>query len=258
MGTLAYNTVTVSRTMEGLPIGSFLGYEALGIYRTDEDLTTYGHTDATGAKVVLKNGTNSLKPDFQKGDVIYKDINNDGVIDQNDLKAIGNPNPKFTYGFTNNFKYKNIDLSIFLQGTAGNKLMNLTRLSGTLNNGTGTNYLTEAADFYSASNIDGALPRPSTYDNINNAVSSRIIEDGSYLRIQNVTLGYSLPLDMISKLSLSRLRIYASGQNLYTFTKYKGYDPEVGAYNQDALLSGVDNGRYPVPRQITFGFNVEF
>ena len=258
MGTLAYNTVTVSRTIEGLPIGSFLGYEALGIYRTDEDLTTYGYTTTGGTKVVLKNGTNSLKPDFQKGDVIYKDLNNDGIIDQNDLKAIGNPNPKFTYGFTNNFKYKNVDLSIFLQGTAGNKLMNLTRLSGTLNSGTGTNYLTEAADFYSASNIDGALPRPSTYDNINNAVSSRIIEDGSYLRIQNVTLGYSLPSDMISKLSLSRLRIYASGQNLYTFTKYKGYDPEVGAYNQDALLSGVDNGRYPVPRQITFGFNVEF
>ena len=258
MGTLAYNTVTVSRTTEDLPIGSFLGYEALGIYRTDADLTTYGHTTATGTKVVLKNGTNSLLPEFQKGDVIYKDLNNDGIIDQNDLKAIGNPNPKFTYGFTNNFKYKNVDLSIFLQGTSGNKLMNLTRLSGTLNSGTGTNYLTEAADFYSASNIDGALPRPSTYDNINNAVSSRIIEDGSYLRIQNVTLGYSLPLDMISKLSLSRLRIYASGQNLYTFTKYKGYDPEVGAYNQDALLSGVDNGRYPVPRQITFGFNVEF
>ncbi|MBE8726996.1 SusC/RagA family TonB-linked outer membrane protein [Flavobacterium hungaricum] len=258
MGTLAYNTVTVSRTVEGLPIGSFVGYEALGIYRTDEDLTTYGHTDGNGNRVILKNGTNSLLPDFRKGDVIYKDQNNDGVIDQKDLKPIGNPNPKFTYGFTNNFKYKNVDLSIFVQGTAGNKLMNLTRLSGTLNSNLGTNYLTEASDFYSASNPNGSLPRPSTYDDINNAVSTRIIEDGSYLRIQNVTLGYSLPSDVISKIKLTRLRIYASGQNLFTFTKYKGYDPEVGAYNQDALLSGVDNGRYPVPRQITFGFNVEF
>ncbi|MCR4032293.1 MULTISPECIES: SusC/RagA family TonB-linked outer membrane protein [Flavobacterium] len=258
MNTLAYNTVTVSRTMEGLPIGSFVGYEAVGIYRTDEDLTNYGHTDANGNKVVLKNGTNSLMPNFEKGDVIYKDVNNDGVIDQNDLKVIGNPNPKFTYGFTNNFKYKNVDLSIFVQGTAGNKLMNLTRMSGTMNSFLGTNYLTEAADFYSASNPGGSLPRPSSYDNINNAVSSRFIEDGSYLRVQNVTLGYSLPSDMISKLKLSRLRIYASGQNLFTWTKYTGYDPEVGSYNQDALLSGVDNGRYPVPRQITFGFNVEF
>ncbi|TPG42164.1 SusC/RagA family TonB-linked outer membrane protein [Flavobacterium pectinovorum] len=258
MGTLAYNTVTVSRTQEGMPLGEFIGYEAVGIYRTDDDLTKYGHTDATGAKVVLKNGTNSLMPNFEKGDVIYKDQNNDGVIDLNDLKAIGNPNPKFTYGFTNNFKYKNVDLSIFVQGTSGNKLMNLTRMSGTLNSNMGTNYLTEASDFYSASNINGALPRPSSYDNVNNAVSTRFIEDGSYLRIQNVTLGYSLPSDLISQLKLSRLRIYASGQNLFTFTKYTGYDPEVGSYNQDALLSGVDNGRYPVPRQITFGFNVEF
>ena len=258
MGTLAYNTVTVSRTQEGLPIGSFIGYEANGIYRTDEDLLTYGHETAPGTRVILKNGTNSLLPNFQKGDVIYKDQNNDGIIDTKDLVTIGNPNPKFTYGFTNNFKYKNVDLSIFLQGTSGNKLMNLTRMSGTLNSNLGTNYLTEAADFYTASNTDASLPRPSAYNDINNAVSTRVIEDGSYLRIQNVTIGYSLPLDMISKLQLTRLRIYASGQNLYTFTKYKGYDPEVGAYNQDALLSGVDNGRYPVPRQITFCFNVEF
>ncbi|MEP7093322.1 MAG: SusC/RagA family protein, partial [Flavobacterium sp.] len=163
-----------------------------------------------------------------------------------------------TYGFTNNFKYKNVDLSIFLQGTTGNKLMNLTKASGTMNSNLGVNYLSEAADFYSAENLDGAYPTPSKYDNINNAVSSRFIEDGSYLRIQNVTIGYSLPSDLISKIKLSRLRLYATVQNLYTFTKYTGYDPEVGSYNQDALLSGVDNGRYPTPRQISLGLNVEF
>lgn len=257
MNTLAYSTVTVSRTMEGLPIGSFVGYQAEGIYRTDADLLTYGHSNGS-TKVPLKNGTNSLLPNFIKGDVIYKDQNNDGIIDSKDLVPIGNPNPKLTYGFTNNFKYKNVDLSIFIQGTVGNKLMNLTRASGTMNNGVGTNYLTEAADFYSASNLDAALPRPSTYDDINNAVSTRFIEDGSYLRIQNVTLGYSLPSDIISKIKVSRLRFYASAQNLFTLTKYTGYDPEVGSYNQDALLSGIDNGRYPTPRQISFGFNVEF
>ena len=257
MNTLAYNTVAVSRTQEGLPMGSFIGYEATGIYRTDADLLTYGH-DAGGTRVILKNGTNSLLPNFQRGDVIYKDQNNDGVIDTKDLVNIGNPNPKFTYGFTNNFKYKNVDLSIFLQGTSGNKLMNLTRMSGTLNSYLGTNYLTDAADFYSDSNVDASFPRPSAYNHINNSVSSRMIEDGSYLRIQNVTLGYSLPSDVISKIKLTRLRIYASGTNLYTFTKYKGYDPEVGNHNQDPLLAGVDNGRYPVPRMISFGFNVEF
>jgi hypothetical protein len=257
MNTLAYNTVTVSKTMEGLPIGSFFGYEAQGIYRTDDDLLTYGYNNG-GTKVPLKNGTNSLLPNFQKGDVIYKDQNNDGIIDAKDLVAIGNPNPKLTYGFTNTFKYKNIDMSILLQGTLGNDLMNLTRASGTMNSGVGTNYLVEAADFYSADNLNAALPRPSAYDHINNAVSSRFIEDGSYLRIQNLTLGYSLPSDIISKIKLSRLRFYASVQNLYTFTKYTGYDPEVGSYNQDALLSGIDNGRYPTPRQISFGVNVEF
>jgi len=256
--TLAYNTVSVSRTREGLPIGSFIGYEATGIYKTDEDLTAYGHTDSSGNKVVLKDGTNSLLPSFQKGDMIYKDQNNDGIIDTNDLVAIGNPNPQFSYGFTNTFKYKNIDLSIFIQGTQGNKLLNLTRMSGVLNSNIGTNYLAEAADFYSASNIDASLPRPSAYNNINNAVSSRFVEDGSYLRIQNVTLGYSLPSDLISQLKLTRLRLYVTGQNLFTFTKYSGYDPEVGSFNQDALLTGIDNGRYPTPRQVSFGFNVEF
>jgi TonB-linked SusC/RagA family outer membrane protein len=257
MGTLAYHTVTVSRTVEGLPIGSFAGYQAEGIYRTDADLLTYGHDNA-GTKVPLKDGTNSLLPEFQKGDVIYKDQNGDGIIDTKDLVAIGNPNPKLTYGFTNTFKYKNVDLSIFLQGTAGNKLMNLTRASGTMNSLIGTNYLREAADFYSAGNLDGIYPTPSSYADINNAVSSRFIEDGSYLRIQNLTIGYSVPSDIISKIKLSRLRVYATGQNLYTFTKYTGYDPEVGSYNQDALLSGVDNGRYPTPRLISMGLNVEF
>ena len=89
-------------------------------------------------------------------------------------------------------------------------------------------------------------------------VSDRYVEDGSYLRIQNVTLGYSIPTDVISKYNLSKLRIYASGQNLFTITDYTGYDPEVGAFNQDVLLTGVDNGRYPTPRTITLGLNVEF
>jgi TonB-linked SusC/RagA family outer membrane protein len=258
MNTLAYSTVNVTRTQEGLPIGSFMGYEALGVYRTDADLTAYGHTTTGGTKVVLINGTNSLNPVFQKGDVIYKDQNNDGIIDSKDLTAIGNPNPNFTYGITNTFKYKNLELSVFIQGSQGNKLMNLTRLTGTMNSGLGTNYLTEAADFYSATNLNGALPRPSSYDNINNAVSSRFVEDGSYLRIQNVTLGYTLPTDLLSQIKVSRLRIYASAQNLFTFTKYTGYDPEVGAFNQDALLTGIDSGRYPSPRVISMGCNIEF
>ncbi|HEX9601279.1 MAG TPA: TonB-dependent receptor [Mariniflexile sp.] len=257
-GTLAFNTVSVSRTQEGLPIGSYIGYEALGIYRTDDDLLTYGFTDTNDQRVPLKDGTNSLTPNFAKGDMIYKDQNNDGIIDTKDLVNIGNPNPDFTYGFTNNFKYKNLELSVFFQGSYGNKLMNLTRLSGTLNSFIGTNYLVEAADFYSATNTDASLPRPSAYNNINNAVSTRIIEDGSYLRLQNITLGYTLPTDVLSQIKLSKLRVYATAQNLFTITNYSGYDPEIGSYNQDALITGVDNGRYPTPRLISIGCNIEF
>lgn len=258
MGNLSYSNIDVTRTKEGLAVGSFVGYEALGVYRTDDDLTQYGHTDANNKQVVLIDGTNKLMPKFAKGDVIYKDQNNDGVIDTNDLVAIGNPNPDFTYGFTNTFKYKNVELSVFVQGSQGNKIMNITRMSGILNSGVGTNYLTEAADFYSASNLNGSLPTPSVYNHVNNAVSTRFIEDGSYLRIQNVTLGYSLPTKIISALRMSRLRFYASAQNLFTFTKYSGYDPEVGSFNQDALLSGIDSGRYPSPRVLSLGCNVEF
>lgn len=257
MGTLAFNTVPVSRTQEGLPVGSFVGYEALGIYRTDDDLLTFGHNDS-GTQVPLIDGTNALFPNFTRGDVIYKDQNNDGIIDDEDLVAIGNPNPDFTFGFTNNFKYKNVDLSVFVQGSVGNDLMNLTRYSGTLNSFLGTNYFVEAADFYSDANTGANLPRPTDYSNINNAVSTRFIEDGSYVRIQNVTLGFSVPADVLSKLRLSRLRVYASGQNLYTITGYSGYDPEVGSYNQDALITGVDNGRYPTPRIVSIGCNIEF
>lgn len=189
----------------------------------------------------------------------YVDQNGDGLISDADLTFIGNPNPDFTYGFTNTFTYKGIELSVFLQGSQGNDLLNLTRRAGTLNSNLYQNQLAEAIDFWSVNNVDAKLPRPvGSLSHPNLRVSDRFVEDGSYLRIQNVTLGYSLPDDVISQLKLSRLRVYASGQNLFTFTDYSGYDPEVGSFNQDALLNGVDNGRYPTPRTITLGLNVEF
>ena len=243
-----YTTGTVTNTVAGMPIGQFYGLETVGIIRTEEQLANAPQTFF---------GTSPETSEL--GDIQYVDQNDDGFINDSDLTFIGNPNPDFTYGFTNNFNYKGIELSVFVQGSQGNDLLNLTRRAGTLNTNLYQNQLAEAIDFYSASNTNASLPRPvGSLSHPNLRVSDRYVEDGSYLRIQNVTLGYSIPTDVISKYNLSKLRIYASGQNLFTITDYTGYDPEVGAFNQDVLLTGVDNGRYPTPRTITLGLNVEF
>lgn len=242
-----YTRQAITKTVVGGPIGSFYGLHSLGIYKSDAD-----------ASAGPKNGFGASPVPFVAGDVKYADTNGDGVINELDYGSIGNPNPDFTFGFTNNFTYKRFDLSVFLQGTKGNDLFNLTKRAGTSNSNLYQNQLVDALDFYSASNVNAHLPRPTSYDHANLRFSDRFVEDGSYLRIQNVSFGYSLPSDVISKAKLTKLKLYASVQNLYTFTKYSGYDPEVGSFNQDALLTGVDNGRYPTPRIVSFGVNVEF
>lgn len=240
-----FTPAPVTNTVVGQPMGLFFGHHYEGIFRTQEQLDAFSGT-YYGSRPQL-------------GDAIYRDTDGSGNIDEKDLDFIGNPHPDFTYGFTNNFSYKGADLSIFLQGSQGNDIMNLTRRAGTLNANLYTNQLAEAIDFYSPTNTDASLPRPTNaLSHSNNKISDRYVEDGSYLRIQNVTLGYSIPKDIISKMKLTRLRIYASVQNLHTFTKYKGYDPEVGSFNQDALFMNIDNGRYPTPRTFTMGLNVEF
>ncbi|MFV8366841.1 TonB-dependent receptor [uncultured Flavobacterium sp.] len=242
-----YTRKPITKTLVGGPIGTFYGLNSLGIYTSDAD-----------ASAGPKNGFGASPVDFIAGDMKYADNNNDGVINELDYTTIGDPNPDFTFGFTNNFAYKNFDFSVFLQGSVGNDLFNLTRRAGTSNSNLYQNQFASALDFYSPSNLDASLPRPTSYDHPNLIFSDRFVEDGSYLRVQNITVGYTLPTDIISQAKLTRLKLYASVQNLYTFTKYTGYDPEVGSFNQDALLSGVDNGRYPTPRVISVGVNVEF
>ena len=121
------------------------------------------------------------------------------------------------------------------------------------------NQLASAADYYSASNPDGSVPRPTTSNaHPNHFMSDRYVEDATFVRIQNISLGYTLPTRWVNKAMFNRVRIYGSVQNLYTFTNYTGYDSELGSYNQDALRSGVDIGRYPIPRTVTVGINAEF
>lgn len=240
-----YQPYDVTNTVIGKPIGMFYGYIADGLYQTQAELDN------------APIGASGDAP--QLGDVKYKDLNGDGAITATDRTLIGNPHPDFTFGFTNSFKYKNFDLSVFVQGSVGNDIMNLVWRNGTTNAQLYQNQLTDALNYWTPENTNTNIPRPvnnTSGDNL--LISTRYIEDGSYMRIQNLTLGYSLPFDIINKAKLTRVRIYGTASNLYTFTNYRGYDPEVGSYNQNQLLTGIDNGRYPSPRTYSIGINVEF
>lgn len=251
VNTNGYQPVVVTNTLVGQPIGSFYGYKSMGIFN---DLTELNNAPLQfGQTVGTAPGQTYL------GDVRYVDVNEDGVVDEKDKTVIGTPHPDFTFGFTNSFKYKNFDLSVFLQGSVGNDVMNLTRRSGTSNAQVYLNQLDGAANFWTPTNTDTNIPRPiNSTSTTNIEISDRYVEDGSYLRIQNVTFGYTLPQSLTSKVKLSRVKLYASAQNLFTFTNYSGYDPEIGDFNQNVTLSGIDNGRYPSPRTYSLGVNVEF
>lgn len=249
--TNGYMPVSVTNTVVGQPIGMFYGYVAEGLFQTQEELNN--------APIQFGQSVGDQPGETWLGDVKYKDVNGDGVINELDRTLIGNPNPDFTFGFTNNFRYKSFDLSVFVQGSVGNDIMNLTWRNGTANSQLYTNQLVEAANYWTPTNTNTDIPRAlNGVGNVNNLVSTRYIEDGSYARIQNVTLGYTLPSDLVAKIKMSRIRLYGSVQNLHTFTKYRGYDPEIGSFNQNVLLSGIDNGRYPTPRTYSFGVNFEF
>ncbi|WP_434978083.1 SusC/RagA family TonB-linked outer membrane protein [Daejeonia sp. YH14] len=252
-----YLPMVATNTVVGQPIGMFWGYKTDGLFTSEDQLRNA--PIQFGQSVGTANDENHNANKTWLGDVKYVDVNGDGVIDQKDMTFIGNPHPDFTFGFTNTFRYKNIDLSIFIQGSVGNDVMNLTRRNGTQNAMLYQNQLKEAANYWTVDNPNTDIPRPvSSNSNPNLLISDRFIEKGDYARIQNLTLGYTLPSEISSTLKLSRLRIYATAQNLLTITKYKGYDPEVGSFNQDVLLTGVDNGRYPSPRTFTFGVNLDF
>lgn len=247
-----YQSYIVTNTVVGSPIGMFYGYVAEGLFTTTDELTNSPNQFGT-VNGSIESGSAQL------GDVKYKDVNKDGVVDAKDKTFIGNPHPKFTFGFTNNFKYKNWDMSVFLQGSYGNDILNLTKRAGSTNAQLYQNALEGTQNYWTPDNPTSTVPRPvNSSNNPNLQISTRYVEDGSYMRIQNLTLGYTLPSDILAKAKITRIRLYGSVQNLATFTKYKGYDPEIGSFNQNVLLTGIDNGRYPSPRTISVGINVEF
>ncbi|GAB4420759.1 MAG: TonB-dependent receptor [Bacteroidia bacterium] len=244
---------TVTNTTEGYPIGHFWGLESMGLF-TDEE-TLNNAPLQFGRSVGQGSGQTWL------GDVRYRDVNEDGVINDDDATFIGSPHPRFSFGFSNNLRYRVFDLSVFLQGVEGVQVLNFFSRNTLGMAALYNNQSREVLDYYSEAlgRTDTDIPRPVPgSDNPNLKVSDRFVENASYLRIQNVALGYNMPASLLQKTVLGRVRIYASVQNLYTFTQYSGLDPEVGSYNQKATLANVDNGRYPLPRTYTLGLNVEF
>ncbi|WP_407429940.1 SusC/RagA family TonB-linked outer membrane protein [Arcticibacter sp.] len=243
----------VNITQAGGAVGTFYGYVTDGLFRSEAE---------------LNNGTDwgiAVGPTgMWLGDVRYKDISGpdgvpDGRIGSEDVTVIGDPNPDFTYGLTNTFQFKGFDFSFFLQGVQGGKIYNWTRKYSESLYDPFVNQLTSVLNRYSASNTDSDMPRfVNRWHSNNTRNSDRYIEDGSYLRIQNISLGYNLPSKWLQPAKVSSARVYFSAQNVYTFTKYSGYDPEIGSFNKSVLTPNVDNGHYPTPRTFTIGANVQF
>jgi TonB-linked SusC/RagA family outer membrane protein len=226
----------VVRYDAGQPFGSFFGYVADGLFQTADDVTKAAKQESGTAP----------------GDIRFKDLNGDGVINALDRTFIGKPNPNFSFGITNTFNYKGFDLSIFINGAQGNQIYNQNRyllesaLYGSFSGGT------LVLNRWTGPGTSNEVPRAIDSDpNRNLRVSSHFVENGSFVRLKNVTLGYTLPASLLSRISSKQVRLYVTGQNLITLTHYTGFDPEVSA-------SGVDLGIYPQARVFTGGVNIGF
>ena len=276
-------TDVVSVSSVGESLYNFYGYVCDGVYKDYDDLLNSPKPEKYPADGVF-NRTNTV----WVGDLKYKDLSGpdgkpDGVINEYDKTNIGSPMPDFTFGWTNTFRYKNFDLSVFINGSYGNKVFNYLGMKLTHMNSAWINQLNTITDRAQLIPVDAnkvyanggkwyddvtnvtvansatSIPRASIQDpNDNDRVSDRYVEDGSYIRLKNITFGYTFPKNMIKKVGLENLRVYANIQNLLTLTKYDGYDPEIGVSTASANVYGLDNGRYPSPTVYSFGLNVSF
>jgi len=229
---------SVTKTEVGQPIGAYFGYVTDGIFQTRQEVANHAFQSENTAP----------------GDIRFQDLNGDGVVNTDDQTYIGNPIPDFTYGFTADVEWKGFDLGIFLQGAHGNDLYNATvRYDFTY-----VNRPVSVLNRWTGPGTSNSEPRVNLSDpNQNARVSDRFVEDGSYLRLKNVQLGYSLPKNLLERIGFDKFRVYVSGQNMFTFTRYTGMDPEIGSYG-GALEAGIDRGFYPQARVLLGGINVIF
>lgn len=228
----------------GSAVSSFYGFVQDRIFTSTEDVLASPRQEANTSP----------------GDIKFKDLNLDGVIDNADRAIIGNPLPDYIFGMTNTFTFMGLELSVFLNGVSGNEIVNFTR-SRTENMGGFHNQSVTTLNRWRSADEpgDGKMPRATAVDpNRNNRFSDRWVEDGSYLRVRTLSLGYTFPQSLLGRAKLSNLKVYATAQNFFTFTRYTGFDPEVGNSGNSPLEQGYDNSNYPLPRTLFFGINVQF
>ena len=236
----------ISRTYEGLPLGIFYGWKTNGLYQTQAEIDSDPN---------LKNDSRRTDGLVTPGDVRFLDINGDGKIDEGDRTNIGSPHAKMVYGFNTDFNYKSFDLSLFFLGSQGVKIFNADRMQG-IDPTYPFNMYAETANRWTGPGTSNTIPRMSTKrNNLNYRTSDMFIEDGSFLRLKNISLGYTFNEGFTKKLGIGRTRFYVSGQNVLTFTKYKGLDPELGYIDGNKQLN-VDYAQYPQARTWTLGLNV--
>lgn len=226
------------RMEAGQPMGYFYGYQTDGIFQNQAEIDAHPSQAALGAATA-------------PGDIRYKDLNNDGVINQNDRTNIGDPIANVTMGFNFTLNYKNLDLTSYSYASLGNDM--IRNYERTLSDVNRLNYV---LDRWTGEGTSNTVPRVTTAATNNNVLSDYFVEDASFLRIQNIQLGYSFSENIIQKIGLSKLRLYTSVNNVYTFTKYRGFDP--AATNGSPIGGGIDYGFYPTPRTFILGINANF
>ena len=225
----------------GHPVAAFYGYVTDGIFQSQEEV------DAHAIQTVGSDKFTSTQP----GDIRFKDLNNDGVINEEDRTFLGSPTPSWTFSMNNRFEFYGVDVEIYLQGAAGNKIYNGNRATLEAMS-VAQNQMTTVLDRWRPDCPSTTMPRAVFSDpNKNNRTSDRFLEPGDYLRLKSITVGYTLPKHLTQKAKMDEVRFSVSGQNLYTITRYTGLDPEVGG-------SGIDGNVYPLTRNFTFGLNIMF
>lgn len=224
--------VTLSRV--GLPIGAFYGYKTDGVFQDEAELAAYPHSSQAGP-----------------GDLRFVDVTDDGILDGRDRTYIGSPIPKFIFGFNGSIEYKGIDFALDFQGQTGNKIFNGKEVVRP----DPYNFEKHVFDRWTGPGTSNSEPRPS-FGGYNFTPSDRFIQDGSFIRLRSLTLGYTLPASISQKAFMQQLRVYVKGSNLFTLTRFTGYTPEIGSY--DVLSNGIDYGAYPITSVYSVGVNLQF
>ncbi|GBU07409.1 SusC/RagA family TonB-linked outer membrane protein [Bacteroidales bacterium] len=250
----SYRGTNITRSFVGEPIVHFYGYKNGGVFKSQTEIDNY--VDDKG---------NKIQANAKPGDLKFLDINNDGQIDDKDKTKIGSGFPDLTYGLGLDMNYKGFDFAFFFQGVAGYDIFNALKYEGMFVSG-GYNQFAQILDrFHSENNPDGNLPRLTVRDvNDNRRMSDYYIDKGDYLRLKNLSIGYTFNKNISQKLNIQKLRIFTTMQNLLTFTKYKGFDPEFGETfinndDQNGISEiGVDRGQFPQPKTFIVGLNINF